>query len=199
MPISRQVRMTRTAISPRFAIRTFFSTPCPFVAGREPPPRARRDLQSGHSHTPPRVGAMSHRGYEIEHFETIDSTNTHLLERARQGAPAGLVAVADHQTRGRGRLDRRWESPPESSLLPRSCSESRSRLRHSPPGSPARRRPGRRRRRGRLCGLRPGAQVAQRPLVGRSEARRRSWPRSTTRPLAGSPGRPPSSSASAST
>ena len=29
----------------------------------------------------------------------------------------GLVAVADHQTAGRGRLDRRWEAPPGSSLL----------------------------------------------------------------------------------
>ena len=60
---------------------------------------------------------MSHRGYEIKHFEEIDSTNSYLMERARQGAPAGLVAVADHQSAGRGRLDRRWESPPKSSLL----------------------------------------------------------------------------------
>jgi BirA family biotin operon repressor/biotin-[acetyl-CoA-carboxylase] ligase len=60
---------------------------------------------------------MSDRGYEIERFEEIASTNSYLMERARQGAPAGLVAVADHQTAGRGRLDRRWESPPGSSLL----------------------------------------------------------------------------------
>jgi len=48
---------------------------------------------------------------------TVQSTNTYLLERARQGAPAGLVAVADHQTAGRGRLGRRWEAPPGTSLL----------------------------------------------------------------------------------
>ena len=33
------------------------------------------------------------------------------------GAPAGVVAVADYQSAGRGRFDRRWESPPGRSLL----------------------------------------------------------------------------------
>jgi len=60
---------------------------------------------------------MSVRNFEIERFATIESTNTYLLERARTGAPGGIVAVADHQSAGRGRLDRRWESPPGSSLL----------------------------------------------------------------------------------
>jgi biotin-[acetyl-CoA-carboxylase] ligase BirA-like protein len=32
-------------------------------------------------------------------------------------APEGAVAVADHQTEGRGRLGRRWEAPPGSSVL----------------------------------------------------------------------------------
>ena len=45
------------------------------------------------------------------------STNSVLLERARAGAAAGLVVVADYQTAGRGRFDRRWESPPGKSLL----------------------------------------------------------------------------------
>ena len=31
--------------------------------------------------------------------------------------PVGSVVVADHQTAGRGRLDRRWESPPGTALL----------------------------------------------------------------------------------
>ncbi len=31
--------------------------------------------------------------------------------------PIGSVVVADHQTAGRGRLDRRWESPPGTALL----------------------------------------------------------------------------------
>ena len=45
------------------------------------------------------------------------STNSLLLERPRAGAAAGLVVVADYQTAGRGRFDRRWESPPGKSLL----------------------------------------------------------------------------------
>jgi BirA family biotin operon repressor/biotin-[acetyl-CoA-carboxylase] ligase len=60
---------------------------------------------------------MSTPGFEVEHFAEIDSTNTYLMGRAREGAPAGLVAVADHQTAGRGRLGRTWEAPPGASLL----------------------------------------------------------------------------------
>jgi BirA family biotin operon repressor/biotin-[acetyl-CoA-carboxylase] ligase len=55
--------------------------------------------------------------WEIRRFAEIDSTNTYVLDQARQGAPEGLVAVAEHQTAGRGRLDRRWESPPGANLL----------------------------------------------------------------------------------
>jgi BirA family transcriptional regulator, biotin operon repressor / biotin---[acetyl-CoA-carboxylase] ligase len=55
--------------------------------------------------------------WQVERFEDIGSTNTHLLEAARAGAPEGRVAVADHQSAGRGRLDRRWEAPAGSSLL----------------------------------------------------------------------------------
>jgi BirA family transcriptional regulator, biotin operon repressor / biotin---[acetyl-CoA-carboxylase] ligase len=55
--------------------------------------------------------------WRIHHFVALDSTNRYLLETARGSAPDGLVAVADVQTAGRGRLDRRWEAPSGSSLL----------------------------------------------------------------------------------
>jgi BirA family biotin operon repressor/biotin-[acetyl-CoA-carboxylase] ligase len=45
------------------------------------------------------------------------STNADALALARDGAPEGIVVVADHQTAGRGRRDRRWEAPPGASLL----------------------------------------------------------------------------------
>jgi BirA family biotin operon repressor/biotin-[acetyl-CoA-carboxylase] ligase len=45
------------------------------------------------------------------------STNSDLLEAAAEGAPEGVVEAADHQTSGRGRLDRSWEAPAGSSLL----------------------------------------------------------------------------------
>jgi BirA family transcriptional regulator, biotin operon repressor / biotin---[acetyl-CoA-carboxylase] ligase len=63
------------------------------------------------------VSAMWGGEWEIRRLEEVDSTNTYVRGMARHGAPAGLVAVADHQTAGRGRLDRRWESPPGANLL----------------------------------------------------------------------------------
>jgi BirA family biotin operon repressor/biotin-[acetyl-CoA-carboxylase] ligase len=45
------------------------------------------------------------------------STNADVLALARNGAPEGVVLVADHQTAGRGRRDRTWLAPPGSSLL----------------------------------------------------------------------------------
>ncbi len=55
--------------------------------------------------------------WDVRRFVDIDSTNAYLRREARGGAPEGAVAVADHQSAGRGRLDRRWESPPGASLL----------------------------------------------------------------------------------
>ncbi len=60
---------------------------------------------------------MSGVDWEVLWLDEVDSTNTYVRARARQGAAEGLVVVADHQTAGRGRLDRRWESPPGANLL----------------------------------------------------------------------------------
>lgn len=54
---------------------------------------------------------------DVRAFATIDSTNAYLLAEAAGGAPDGVVAVADHQSAGRGRLQRNWEAPPGSALL----------------------------------------------------------------------------------
>jgi BirA family biotin operon repressor/biotin-[acetyl-CoA-carboxylase] ligase len=55
--------------------------------------------------------------WRLEHFAEIDSTNTWTVARALEGANEGVVAFADFQSSGRGRLDRTWESPPGASLL----------------------------------------------------------------------------------
>jgi BirA family biotin operon repressor/biotin-[acetyl-CoA-carboxylase] ligase len=55
--------------------------------------------------------------WRVERFAELDSTNRHLLDAARAGAAAGLVAVADVQRAGRGRLGRTWQAPAGSSLL----------------------------------------------------------------------------------
>lgn len=60
---------------------------------------------------------MNHLTWRIEEFGEIDSTNTYLAERARAGEGEGLVARADFQRAGRGRLGRTWESTSGSALL----------------------------------------------------------------------------------
>jgi BirA family biotin operon repressor/biotin-[acetyl-CoA-carboxylase] ligase len=70
-------------------------------------------LRSPQICTDSRVFAM----WDVRWFESIDSTNTYLLTQAAEGALEGTVAVADFQSAGRGRLDRKWEAPPGQSLL----------------------------------------------------------------------------------
>jgi BirA family transcriptional regulator, biotin operon repressor / biotin---[acetyl-CoA-carboxylase] ligase len=55
-------------------------------------------------------------GRAFEWHAACGSTNDLAAERARAGAPAGLVIVADAQTAGRGRLGRTWHSPAEENL-----------------------------------------------------------------------------------
>jgi BirA family biotin operon repressor/biotin-[acetyl-CoA-carboxylase] ligase len=54
---------------------------------------------------------------DVRWFSEIDSTNRLAADLARNGAPDGLVVGADHQTAGRGRRGRTWESRPGASLL----------------------------------------------------------------------------------
>src|SRR5438045_8304684 len=49
-------------------------------------------------------------GRQIVVLEETTSTNDSVLERAKVGAPEGLVVFAEHQTAGRGQRDNRWES-----------------------------------------------------------------------------------------
>ena len=59
----------------------------------------------------------SARFADVRWFDEVDSTNRVLADLAREGAADGVVVVVDHQTAGRGRLGRRWEADPGSSLL----------------------------------------------------------------------------------
>jgi BirA family transcriptional regulator, biotin operon repressor / biotin---[acetyl-CoA-carboxylase] ligase len=62
----------------------------------------------------------------VDVVATTGSTNADLAARAVAGLPdtgsgaeaeaEGIVLVADHQSAGRGRLDRQWTAPPRSSL-----------------------------------------------------------------------------------
>jgi len=59
----------------------------------------------------------STRFRDVRWFAVLDSTNRYLLERAAEGTPEGVVAVADEQTAGRGRLGRSWIAQPGAALL----------------------------------------------------------------------------------
>jgi BirA family biotin operon repressor/biotin-[acetyl-CoA-carboxylase] ligase len=63
---------------------------------------------------------------EVRWFASIDSTNRYLADEAAAGVPPGLVAVADEQTAGRGRLGRSWIAPPGASLLASALLEGRA-------------------------------------------------------------------------
>lgn len=52
----------------------------------------------------------------IIYADEMPSTNAVLKELARQGAPHGSVAVCHHQTAGKGRIGRSWETPPGEAL-----------------------------------------------------------------------------------
>ncbi|MFZ5475704.1 MAG: biotin--[acetyl-CoA-carboxylase] ligase [Myxococcota bacterium] len=52
----------------------------------------------------------------LHRYATVDSTQSVARGLADQGAPHGTVVLAEAQTAGRGRLDRRWTSEPGKNL-----------------------------------------------------------------------------------
>ena len=57
----------------------------------------------------PPTAAAALSGLEIH--QDIDSTNRHLMNKARLGAPSGQACLAERQQAGRGRRGRTWVSP----------------------------------------------------------------------------------------
>jgi BirA family biotin operon repressor/biotin-[acetyl-CoA-carboxylase] ligase len=55
-------------------------------------------------------------GRDIRVFEETTSTNDVVEKLARDGVREGVVVFAESQTRGRGRLGRKWVSPPRKGL-----------------------------------------------------------------------------------
>lgn len=59
-------------------------------------------------------------GQSYHYYAAITSTNSVLKDMVAQGVsalPAGTMLLADYQSAGRGRLDRRWEAAPGTSLM----------------------------------------------------------------------------------
>ncbi|MBF6589603.1 MAG: biotin--[acetyl-CoA-carboxylase] ligase [Ktedonobacterales bacterium] len=55
-------------------------------------------------------------GHPLLYFPEIGSTNTHAHDLARRGTAEGTLVVTDHQTAGRGRIGRTWQSLPGQQL-----------------------------------------------------------------------------------
>lgn len=56
-------------------------------------------------------------GGNVVYFGTLDSTMDEARRLAEQGVTEGTVVIAEEQTRGRGRFDRRWISDPGQDLM----------------------------------------------------------------------------------
>lgn len=75
------------------------------------PPSAMRRPSLDHT----RLGALPGR-WRIEILDETPSTNAEVAARVRSGESSGLVITTEHQTAGRGRLDRGWITPARSAL-----------------------------------------------------------------------------------
>ena len=74
---------------------------------------------SGGDPAPVSTWGTALRGTRFGPFEMVGatgSTNDDLVARAQGPTYDGLVLAADHQSAGRGRLDRRWEAPAGTNL-----------------------------------------------------------------------------------
>ena len=62
------------------------------------------------------AAALAGTRWRPEVLHASPSTNAVVADRIRRGEREGLVVVADHQTAGRGRLDRSWVTPAGAAL-----------------------------------------------------------------------------------
>lgn len=108
--VSRRLKVTRTAVWKRIKHLR--------LQGYEIEAHTRsgyRLIQSPDLLTPSEVKPLLRTkwmGKAIHHFHTIDSTNSKAYQLALSGAREGEVVVAESQDQGRGRMGRRWFSPP---------------------------------------------------------------------------------------
>ena len=112
--------MTRTAISPRLAIRIFVRglvdtsdnvglMDTPFATSND-------ENLPGEPIFGEKIGKFP-ESWQVRWLATTGSTNDDLLAAGRAGAPDRVALVTDYQSKGRGRLDRTWVAPQGVNLL----------------------------------------------------------------------------------
>lgn len=55
-------------------------------------------------------------GQKLHSYQTVKSTNTIAANLAEQGEAEGTIVTSEQQTKGKGRLGRSWESPPQTGI-----------------------------------------------------------------------------------
>jgi BirA family transcriptional regulator, biotin operon repressor / biotin---[acetyl-CoA-carboxylase] ligase len=79
------------------------------------PRRAQRATGSPFEPLSGKLGGVA--GHHIIHYVSLTSTMDEAARMAAEGAPEGLVVIADRQTAGRGRHNRRWVSQDGQDIL----------------------------------------------------------------------------------
>ncbi len=72
-------------------------------------------LDAGEIRRPLGDAARAHMEH-LEIFSEIGSTNSYLLDEPAPAAGRFRIAMAEHQTAGRGRMNRKWHSPASSGI-----------------------------------------------------------------------------------
>jgi len=112
--------MTRTAISPRLAIRIFVrglvDTSDNVGLMKTPFATPNDENLPGEAIFGEKIGKFPD-SWQVRWLATTGSTNDDLLEAGRAGAPSRVALVTDYQSAGRGRLDRTWVAPEGVNLL----------------------------------------------------------------------------------
>ena len=113
--IARKLKLSRTAVWKR--VTKLRDVGCRIESARN---RGYRLIFTPDNLLPPFIKAglnTSLIAHQIYYYPEVDSTNSKAKTIATQGAPDGTLVLAEHQTRGQGRLSRTWVSPPGKNLL----------------------------------------------------------------------------------
>ena len=112
--MSRRLKVSRTAVWKK--VQTLRASGYEIEAWRR---RGYRLVQSPDLLTPSEIKSLlktTWMGRKIHYYPVIESTNSEAYRLAHRGGQEGEVVIAESQSQGRGRMGRRWFSPPSSNV-----------------------------------------------------------------------------------